>query len=217
MKYHPQRADQRSEGRTRSAPSLNIPLKLAWAITIHKSQGLTFERAIIDAQAAFAHGQVYVALSRCKSFEGIVLRSKIAYSSVKTDSAVKNYTEKRDKNAPDEAHLIRSKRDFQQMLVLELFDFSALSRYFEQMNRVFLEHENTLHAEAGQQFKTFAKPRLQTRCFAVPENSCRRSSIILHNPVCPKKTGLQVRIQKASALFRRKTGQNYCRPRKSTL
>ncbi|MEM9846970.1 MAG: PIF1 family DEAD/DEAH box helicase, partial [Bacteroidota bacterium] len=66
-----------------------FPLKLAWAITIHKSQGLTFERAIIDAQAAFAHGQVYVALSRCKSFEGVVLRTKIAYSSVKTDQAVK--------------------------------------------------------------------------------------------------------------------------------
>ena len=50
------------------------PLKLAWAITIHKSQGLTFEKAIIDAQSAFAPGQVYVALSRCKTFEGMVLK-----------------------------------------------------------------------------------------------------------------------------------------------
>ena len=73
------------------------PLKLAWAITIHKSQGLTFERAVIDAKAAFAHGQVYVALSRCKSFEGIVLRSKINYSSVKTDSVVRNYSENAEK------------------------------------------------------------------------------------------------------------------------
>jgi hypothetical protein len=54
------------------------PLKLAWAITIHKSQGLTFEKAIIDANAAFAHGQVYVALSRCKSLEGLVLSSQLA-------------------------------------------------------------------------------------------------------------------------------------------
>jgi len=49
-----------------------IPLRLAWAITIHKSQGLTFERAIIDAEASFAHGQTYVALSRCTSLEGLV-------------------------------------------------------------------------------------------------------------------------------------------------
>lgn len=52
-----------------------IPLRLAWAITIHKSQGLTFEKAIIDAEASFAHGQTYVALSRCTSLEGIVLKS----------------------------------------------------------------------------------------------------------------------------------------------
>src|SRR5207302_6701230 len=67
------------------------PLKLAWAITIHKSQGLTFDRVIIDARSAFAHGQVYVALSRCRSFEGIVLSSRITPSSVKTDLVVKAY------------------------------------------------------------------------------------------------------------------------------
>ena len=54
-----------------------FPLRLAWAITIHKSQGLTFEKAVIDAGAAFVHGQVYVALSRCTNLEGIVLLSKI--------------------------------------------------------------------------------------------------------------------------------------------
>ena len=56
------------------------PLRLAWAITIHKSQGLTFEKAVIDAGRAFAPGQVYVALSRCTSLNGIVLKSQITSS-----------------------------------------------------------------------------------------------------------------------------------------
>ena len=64
------------------------PLKLAWAITIHKSQGLTFEKAIIDAKAAFAHGQIYVALSRCKTIEGMVLSSPISSRGIETDKAI---------------------------------------------------------------------------------------------------------------------------------
>ncbi|MCC7464928.1 MAG: AAA family ATPase [Saprospiraceae bacterium] len=125
-----------------------FPLKLAWAITIHKSQGLTFERAIIDAQAAFAHGQVYVALSRCKSFEGIVLRSKIVLSSVKTDQVVQRYTEEADKNAPDRRHLSRSRAEFQQSLLRELFDFSALDRQLLQLSKVYREHARALLPEA---------------------------------------------------------------------
>jgi hypothetical protein len=135
------------------------PLKLAWAITIHKSQGLTFERAIIDANAAFAHGQVYVALSRCKTFEGIVLRSKIANSSVKTDYVVKNYSEDIDRNAPNEAQLKVSKIQFQQTLVSELFDFAPMKRAFERSNRVLLENENIINAEAVRRCKIFGRRR----------------------------------------------------------
>lgn len=62
-----------------------FPLRLAWAVTIHKSQGLTFRRAVIDAGAAFASGQVYVALSRCTSLDGIVLRTPLAPRCVMTD------------------------------------------------------------------------------------------------------------------------------------
>src|SRR4029079_9261645 len=76
------------------------PLKLAWAITIHKSQGLTFDNVIIDAGAAFAHGQVYVPLSRCRTIEGIVLSSKIHPASVKTDRRVSTYTTEIGQNTP---------------------------------------------------------------------------------------------------------------------
>ncbi len=132
---------------------LQYPLRLAWAITIHKSQGLTFERVILDAQAAFAHGQVYVALSRCKSFEGIVLCSKIAYSSVRTDSKVKNYSREAEKNEPGPQDLEKAKAAYQQTLILELFGFKALERHLGSFQRTLLEHESVIHGGAAEQFK----------------------------------------------------------------
>ena len=68
------------------------PIRLAWAITIHKSQGLTFERAVIDAGASFAAGQVYVALSRLTGLEGLVLRSRISPAAISTDGRVVAWT-----------------------------------------------------------------------------------------------------------------------------
>lgn len=182
------------------------PLKLAWAITIHKSQGLTFERAIIDAQAAFAHGQVYVALSRCKSFEGIVLRSRIAHSSVKTDSVVKNYTDEADRNAPDEQHLTRSKADYQQSLLLELFDFSRLRQAFAKLNRVFLEHHNSLHADAGQQVRTI-EAQAAEQIFDIAERFKPHIRHYFAQGVLPEENPeLQARLQKASAYYTEKIG-----------
>ena len=99
------------------------PLKLAWAITIHKSQGLTFDRAIIDAQAAFAHGQVYVALSRCRTLEGLVLSSSLSPRAMKTDPAVLRFTETSQQNPPSPERLETAKIEYQQLLLLECFDF----------------------------------------------------------------------------------------------
>lgn len=127
------------------------PLKLAWAITIHKSQGLTFEKTIIDAQAAFAHGQVYVALSRCKSFEGIVLRSPINYSSVQTDQKVSDYSEEAAKNKPDAAHLLTAKQKFQQQLINGLFNFREVRISLNEVAQLFLMEQNKLTVSAFQQ------------------------------------------------------------------
>jgi hypothetical protein len=102
------------------------PLKLAWAITIHKSQGLTFDKAIIDAQAAFAHGQVYVALSRCRTFEGMVLSAPLTPVIVKTDPTVQRFvTEATNKN-PSPETLAAAKCSYQQHLLMECFGFERL-------------------------------------------------------------------------------------------
>ena len=100
-----------------------IPLRLAWSITIHKSQGLTFEKAIIDSEGAFAHGQTYVALSRCKSLEGLVLKSRINSSQIISDTNVINFNLEAEKNQPDESILQQSKTHFQLSLISEIFDF----------------------------------------------------------------------------------------------
>jgi GTPase SAR1 family protein len=180
------------------------PLKLAWAITIHKSQGLTFERAIIDANAAFAHGQVYVALSRCKSFEGIVLRSKIGTSSVKTDYVVRNYTEEVDKNTPNENDLKQSKIDFQQTLISELFDFKTLKKRFDQNIRFFLENESIIIGSALHTLKAILQTA-ETDVFAVAERFKPQILSYFGQQDLPEDNqDLQMRIQKAAVYFEAK-------------
>lgn len=110
-----------------------MPLRLAWSITIHKSQGLTFEKAIIDSAGAFAHGQTYVALSRCKSLEGLVLKSKIHSSQIISDGNVTSFNEAAEENAPDETVLADSQKQFQLDLIAEIFEFYG---FLYPLNRV---------------------------------------------------------------------------------
>jgi len=126
-----------------------VPLKPAWAITIHKSQGLTFDRAVIDAQAAFAHGQVYVGLSRCRTFEGLVLSSPVAARTVKTDPAVLDFVARIEAQAPTEAALQAARIGYQQQLLLECFDFQTLARLLGRLVGLIRGNANIVQVNAG--------------------------------------------------------------------
>ncbi len=108
-----------------------FPLRLAWAITIHKSQGLTFDRAIIDAMASFSHGQVYVALSRCKSLDGMVLKSPIKLESIITDLNVTRYMQYEGERAANiEEVMPQLQKRYMIVLLNELFDFTEMQSTF---------------------------------------------------------------------------------------
>ncbi|MDO4210355.1 MAG: AAA family ATPase [Bacteroidales bacterium] len=112
-----------------------FPLKPAWAITVHKSQGLTFERAIIDVQYSFSHGQTYVALSRCKSLEGIVLASMIPAHAIITDNSVVSFTRSIPQQIPDSQKVEDLKRDYYVTLLAELFTFHRLRNAIDAYQR----------------------------------------------------------------------------------
>ena len=117
-----------------------LPLRLAWAITIHKSQGLTFERAIIDANQSFAPGQVYVALSRCKTLEGMVLASPIEARAIINDQRVDSYIAQQEQAAQVSIRQLPTlKEEYRRFLILELFNFSDLYYAEEHLMRVLID------------------------------------------------------------------------------
>lgn len=109
------------------------PIRLAWAVTIHKSQGLTFEKAIIDAGSSFAPGQVYVALSRLTNMKGLVLSSLITGASIKSDQHVLSFSQRfLQKETLDEL-LQSEQKHFLARNLLETFSFSKLCRESQEL------------------------------------------------------------------------------------
>ncbi|OQX78140.1 MAG: hypothetical protein B6D61_06125 [Bacteroidetes bacterium 4484_249] len=178
-----------------------LPLKLAWAITIHKSQGLTFKKAIIDAEAAFAHGQVYVALSRLQSLEGLVLSSQISKYSVKHDRTVESFTKYYEDNQPDGKKLEASKKDYQQTLLTDLFDFNTLQKNLYYIIKVVNENLSSLPTGIREQFLEISN-NIRDKIADVAEKF-RKQLIYLHSQKsdAEKNEDLQDRIKKASVYF----------------
>jgi PIF1-like helicase/Helix-turn-helix domain/Helicase len=115
------------------------PIRLAWAITIHKSQGLTFERAIVDAGASFAPGQVYVALSRLTSLAGLVLHSRISPAAISSDGRVVAFSA--TETADDTLHTLLKKEQavYVSQLLVKSFDWEKLIKALDEFCQAF-EH-----------------------------------------------------------------------------
>lgn len=116
------------------------PLKLAWAVTIHKSQGLTFDRAIIDVKRSFAHGQTYVALSRCRTLQGLVLVNPVSPSSIINDTSVDRFYNDHNCDDIDEAHLDILERQYKVGLLDDLFNFRQMFAAMEGVMRLYQEN-----------------------------------------------------------------------------
>jgi hypothetical protein len=188
------------------------PLKLAWAITIHKSQGLTFDKAIIDARSAFTHGQVYVALSRCRSLDGLVLSTLLTPHSIKNDYSIKDFTQNIELNTPDDYALNQAKVEFQHELLEDLFNFSPIHYRFMQLIKTTKEHVNALDQHAVESINTchgyLRRELMEVASRFIPEVK----KYLEENPDAEKNSILQVRIAKASSYFEPRLSDEILKP-----
>jgi len=186
------------------------PLRLAWAITIHKSQGLTFERAIVEAGAAFSHGQVYVALSRCKTFEGLVLGTPIPRRAVMTDRVVADYVTEATRYPPTQDRIDQARGAYQQRLLLECWDFDELGARLRRLLGLLRDHRQVIDANGMEVIDALER---QTHAAVVAVAAKFRGqlrSLFREDRTPEDDERVQERLRKASVWFSEHLEQGLC-------
>ena len=131
-----------------------VPLRPAWAVTIHKSQGLTFDHVIIDAGAAFSFGQVYVALSRCRTLEGIVLTTPITRRCTFTSEEVTAFESSREPADEVRLKLPAMSNEYFTSTLCDAFDLQRLRYLYNRVNRIYQVNLSNLYPDQARRFNT---------------------------------------------------------------
>ena len=129
-----------------------VPLRPAWAVTIHKSQGLTFDHVIIDAGAAFSFGQVYVALSRCRTLEGIVLTTPITRRCTFTSEEVSSFENSREPAEETRLRLPAMAGEYFTSTLCDAFDLQRLRYLYNRVNRIYQVNLSNLYPDQAGRF-----------------------------------------------------------------